>query len=407
MTPQSRVRSKILAAVAIGAAAMTLGACQSSDESSADPSSSPPAPASSEPSSSPSPSEVTATWPPAELEALTPADPVDEGEPTAYEAPEWLWDWVDDSWSTAIYSTLEFTHPDGESPGFEGVQWLYLLAPDGAAFRIADLGDAANATIVDWDPGHRKAWLHLQGFSEERDVAEVDLLTGAVDTDDFTDGAGPRRAVENESLALDILPRVVAPDGARLWVDIDPLGSGSAGAVWYDPSTGDWTASAINDVLFDIAEARHERREGDPRTPTYVHASAWMDLESQRAIYVSLDGGDLEEGEVQTYAVIDHDLATDTWVSTTIDGPDSTPHCEARGPLDAGVLVECWSNDTSIPDTAWAVDPATGEISSAPADSLPGAQHDLGDYTEDVKAQGAQPPNADDWTDVMPAPRPR
>ncbi|WP_152650191.1 hypothetical protein [Demequina aestuarii] len=400
MTGSHRRRRRDAAAVAlIAVTAMVLAACQSSDP---DPATTPPpsAPATESPAPSPSPSPSEATWPPTELDALTPADPVDEGEPTAYAAPEWLWDWVDDSWSTAIYSTLEFTHPEGKSPGFEGVQWLYLLAPDGAAFRIADLGDAANATIVDWDPGHRKAWLRLQGFSEERDVAEVDLLTGAVDTDDFTDGAGPRHSVEDESLALDFLPRAVAPDGTRLWVDIDPLLGATSGVAWYSPVTGEWESSAVNETLFDIAAARYARGTDGAVSPGYVAGSAWVSIADERAlVMVPHEGG---QGTIaRTHIVIAHDLGDDSFTRTVFAALDATSSCRPLGPNGDSILVEC----SSVDGTRWEVEPAAGSVAEVSEDVVSDGGTDLGSYTEDVKAQGTRPPNVDDWTDLMPAPQ--
>lgn len=402
MTGRPGLRLRAASAIALATAAvLALGACQA--EPTPTPTATPSATEASSPSPSPTPSESTETWPPAELDELTPADPVDEGEPTAYEAPEWLWEWVDDSWSTAICSTVAVA--DGSDPGAElsGVQWLYLVAPDGAAFRIADVGDEANATIVDWDPRHSKAWLYLQGTGESWDVAEVDLQTGDVDTGDFTDGAGPRSSVERGGLSADLLPRDVAADGTRLWMAVSPFGD-TGGVVWYEPVAGEWKPSAVNDVMFDIAQARHARGDDGERSPGSVGGSGWVSVESERAISMVADAGG-QGAAAPTYVIVDHELGDDSYIRTGFTPPESATGCQAQGPDGEEVVVMCWNRDTSVPHTGWAVDLESSDAVEVPVDPEQTPNHDLGSYTEDVKAQGTRPPNADDWTDVMPAPQ--
>ncbi|MDN4480626.1 hypothetical protein [Demequina muriae] len=399
MTGRPGLRLRAVSAVALATAAvLALGACQ--PEPTPTPTASPSATQASTPS--PSPSVSTETWPPAELDALTPADPVDEGEPTAYEAPEWLWDWVDDSWSTAIYSTVEVAESADGGPALEGVQWLYLLAPDGTAFRIADLGHDAFATIVDWDADHRQAWLHLQGWGESWDVAEVALETGDVDTEDFTDGAGPRDTVESGGLSADLLPRDVAADGTRLWIAVSPFGD-MGGTVWYEPVAGEWKPSSVNDALFDIAQARHARGDDSEHSPGPIGGSGWVSIESERAISMVADAGG-QGAAAPTYVIFDHDLGDDTYIRTGFTPPDSATGCQVHGPDGDEVVVRCWNVDTSVPDTGWAVDLDSSDAVEVPVDPEQTPNHDLGSYTEDVKTQGTQPPNADDWTDLMPAP---
>ncbi|MFW2512738.1 hypothetical protein ACNI3K_03065 [Demequina sp. SO4-13] len=328
---------------------------------------------------------------------------MDDDEPAAYEAPAWLWEWVDDSWSTAIYSTVELVTDADGAPVFEGVQWLYLLAPDGTAFRIADLGHDAFATIVDWDPDHRRAWLHLQGFGESWDVAEVALETGVVDTEDFTDGAGPRATVEGGGLSADLLPRDVAADGTRLWAAVSPFGD-TGGVAWYEPLAGEWKPSSVNDALFDITQARHARGDDGVHSPGSVSGSGWLSIESERAIYMVADAGG-QGAAAPTYVIFDHDLGDDSFIQSAFTPPGSATGCQAQGPVDEEVIVMCWNIDASVPETGWAVDLESGDAVEVPVDLEQTPNHDLGSYTEDVKAQGTQPPNADDWTDLMPAPQ--
>lgn len=399
MTGDHRPHLQITAAVVAAAASLTLAACQAGDSSPAGtPTATPPAIETTSPA--PSPSPAADTWPPTELEELSAAAPIDDGEPTVYEAPDWLADWVDDSWSTAIYSTVDVAD-DGS--GLEGVQWLYLVAPDGAAFRIADLGHDANATIVDWDPSHAKVWLYFQGMGESWNVAEVDLATGRVASDDFTDGAGPRGTVAAGELSQDLLPRAASDDGKRLWAAVSPFGD-TGGVVWYSPDTGTWEASAVNDVMFDIAAVRYARGDVSEHSPGNVHGSGWVSITHSRSIYLVEDEGG-EGSDAPAYVLIDHDLSEDAVVQAAFTPPDSASWCSVAGPKADDVLLSCSNSDMSVPDTAWVVDPDTGEASEVRPDTNADAGHDLGSYTEDMKAQGTMPPNADAWTDLMPAPQ--
>ncbi|MFW7414842.1 hypothetical protein [Demequina sp. SO4-18] len=401
-TRRERARRTAAAAVLTAMTSLALVACQGSDPEPATTPTPAPTPAETQsPASSASPSPTT--WPPAELEATPRAAPVDDGEPAAYEAPAWLWEWVDDSWSTAIYSTVELVNDADGAPAFEGVQWLYLLAPDGAAFRIADLGNDANATIVDWDPSHAKAWLYFQGFGESWAVAEADLETGRLDAGDFTDGAGPRGTVAGGGLSQDVLPRDAAPDGTRLWSAVSPFG-GVGGTVWYSPHTGTWEPSAVNDVMFDIAEERYDRGDDGPQDPGSVSGSGWVSVTDERALYMVADEGG-QGADAPNYVVIDHDLAEDSLVQAGFSPPASASGCDVRGPDGDDAILACWNHDTSVADTWWVVDLDTGTATEVPVDSIQVPRHDLGSYTEDVKTTGTMPPNADAWTDVMPAPR--
>ena len=383
---------------------LLLGACTSEPEA-APVASDPPAPSVSPTTSlspSPSPAPSDETWPPAAFDEQSPLEPVAEGEPLAYAPFDGLLDWVDDEWSTAIFSTVDFVDDPDSGPLLEGVQHLYLVAPDGTAFRVTDLGSDAFGTIVDWDPARAKAWVHLQGWGESWSVVEVDLATGEIDDGDFTEGEGPRATAADLGLSQDILPVMVDDAGARLWVAIDPFG-GFGGASWYDPTSGEWRGERVNDAMLDIVEARHERGDDGPHSPGPVGGSGWLDVRLGRYLVMIADEGPIEVGTESTYALFDVDLDTGDVETATFEAPLDVPGCGISGVWKGDPLVTCSDWWTESADALFTVDVASGAVAPVSEDTTSDRAMDLGSYTEDVKA-GDVPPGAEAWTDLMPAP---
>lgn len=187
---------------------------------------------SAEPTTSPEPSpSVTsspvieaATW--AELsDTQRPAWVTDQDSrlPAAREMQDWVWDYVDDTWTVQVHriehSELWVTDVWEEGEDFVGPQNLYLEAPDGELILLYELRRDMTVDVLAVDMDARLAWTNRYAVGDGWYVVQVNLLTGAA-TESWGAGAVPDdRRTEWGVVDVDALGML--RDGRELWFVAD------------------------------------------------------------------------------------------------------------------------------------------------------------------------------------------
>lgn len=187
---------------------------------------------SAEPSTSPEPSpSVTsspvveaATW--AELsDTQRPAWVTDQDSrlPAAREMQDWVWDYVDDTWTVQVHrltrADVGITGLWREGEDFVGPQNLYLEAPDGELILLYELRRDLWVDVLTVDMDARLAWTGRQQGWDSGLVVQVDLVTGE-STESWGSGVVP----ENHRFDLgvgQVGPLTTLEDGREVWFAYD------------------------------------------------------------------------------------------------------------------------------------------------------------------------------------------
>lgn len=235
----------------------------------------------------------------------------DEIQPPYRQAPPWLWDLVDETWSLEVVRVGE-----GDNyTWFSDYQGFYLISPTDDRFKIANLETTSADEVVHWDPERLVAWVVRVDRFEMDQVVEYDLPTGRVTTDFAGNIFNAANVVRGGVANLDFHAEL--EDGRELWVTHSPQDY-VTGVVWRE---GDrWRGSLISDQI---------RRMAQQELGTDNGVDGWFDPEGQRAIYhgVYLDP---DTGTVAEQMWVRHDLRSDT-VDTSAVVPTPNDDCVPVG----------------------------------------------------------------------------
>lgn len=265
----------------------------------------------------------------------------DDREPDARVMAEWVWEYVDDDWSTEVVRV-------GEGDGItylNDIQVVLLVAPDEERFWIESIRRDYNIDVVHWDAQLALAWLVRDGRPDLAQVVEFDLRNGT------TNEGWAGSAAPNANTVSGGVGGVVyvgdQPDGLELWAASDESGF-TTGVMWRS-AANDVDGSVINS---EIARLRLEGFSEDEGV------DAWLDPDSMTAVYRATFRID---GTVTEDRWIIHDLSDDDFDYVTPqvpDGADCTPAgtVTSEGQFDGDRIVAlCRSGGTG---TTVRIDPS-------------------------------------------------
>lgn len=213
-------------------------------------------------------------------------------EPQARDMAEWVWDYVDDTWSLEVFREInnEFDMPD--PPVENPIQTLFLVAPDGDRFRLFDLRTDIPIVVEHFSPSDHLAFL-LRGFYEDSQTVQLDLVSGTVSETWAADGF-PADDTSHRA-GWFVFYEGTLGDGREVWT-----GQGYAiptEGVFFRTPFGGVTPSAISPVLSGLGE------DG--------YGCIGIDADDEVAIYTANHYA--WETDTWTASWIVHDLAADTW----------------------------------------------------------------------------------------------
>ena len=228
--------------------------------------------ASATPSASPSASHDWSTVAAGDLPpAFADADP---HQPASRQMQDWVWNYVDDSWTVASYGSGTMADGVGAGPnpldwGLTGTRGIYLVAPDNTLFHLLDVAQDLTSTSIAKDelgamsppwatrfwPEARTAVVGLCYWADNCQEARLNLVTGQVTTDFLGDawasimGAG-HQATIGTPLKQGFVYGVNFVEHRANGVDVWSVGSfeGLRGFFWGEPD-GSFRASSINTVV--------------------------------------------------------------------------------------------------------------------------------------------------------------
>jgi len=203
--------------------------------------------------------------------AFAEADP---HQPASRQMQDWVWDYVDDSWTVANYlsGTRPSPYASGPNPptgGGTGTRVMYLLAPDSTLFHLLDVAQDLTSTSIAKDefasigllwvnrfwPASRTAVVTLCYGGEMCQAARLNLVTGQVTTDFLGDawasimGAGHQATIgtpleQGFVSGVDFVEH--RANGVDAWT-VTNVG-GIRGVFWGE-ADGSFRASSINTVV--------------------------------------------------------------------------------------------------------------------------------------------------------------
>jgi len=233
---------------------------------------------SSTPSASVTPSPTAAATPTHDWSTVAAGDlpPIfgstDSHQPESREMRDWVWNYVDDSWTVASYGSGTAPDPYSANPldwGGTETRVIYLVAPDNTLFHLLDVAQDLTSTSIAKDelgamsppwvtrfwPAARTAVIGLCYWNDYCQEARLNLVTGEVTTDFLGDawasimGAG-HQATIGTPLKQGFVYGVNFVEHRANGVDVWSVGSfeGLRGFFWSEPD-GSFRASSINTVV--------------------------------------------------------------------------------------------------------------------------------------------------------------
>jgi len=265
--------------------------------------------ASASPSASATPT-APASWAdvdPADLPAPV-ADP-HPGEPPSHTWDPWIWPYVDASWDVDIWCQPNPAAAAEDFPVSDAClfQALYLVAPDGARFRLyslrTDVGLGIEAKALD----EHVVWI-VRYFYEAAQTVQFDLLTGTA-SETWADAGFSNVSPTQNANGWFVFYEGTLADGRMLW---EGSGYGEPlNGVFFRAPGGAITPSAISPSLgggYDFA-------------PDCVG----VDTDVNLAIYTGYSYVSGQPVANWPARLLVHDLTTDTWNELTRLGPYGTP----------------------------------------------------------------------------------
>jgi hypothetical protein len=212
---------------------------------------------------------------------------------------DWVWDYVDDSWSLEIVREIDNQYDPEPVPVVDPFQTLFLVSPDGDYLRLFELRIDIYVGVMHFSPSERLAFL-IRYFYEDSQVVQFDLVSGVVNETWAASGF----PTEDTSHAAGWFVQYEAtlPDGREVW---DGFGYGTPieGVIFRTPGGG-VVPSAIGPTL--------RTADGDG------FFCMGIDVEDATAVYSAQNYA--WETETWTASFIVHDLVADTWTQVDRDG---------------------------------------------------------------------------------------
>jgi len=262
--------------------------------------------------------------PDADLPPLLPADADLAVE--AREMADWVWEYVDDTWELTVEAT------PAQSKVRSGT--LFLIAPDGDAFRLHEFGFNFGGSVEHWDPALKIAWIH-RSHRDDFDVVQIDLTTG-----EYALEWGPPGGALAADGALWRSSYVGAEsNGREVWITYGYFSMGVTSVFFRNPD-GSFAASASVAWLADKELAWSQST-----------VAAWIDLDRSVAIYRLREEG--FEGKARGLDItwFEHNLVTDVLTPIFPQTP-SHSYCTSLSPAgapeqfdDGAPVMDCQDED--------------------------------------------------------------
>lgn len=225
----------------------------------------------------------------------------DPREPHAREMQDWVWDYVDDSWSLEIVREINGDVDQPDPLVVDPIQTLFLVAPDGDYLRLYDLRVDIPVLVQHFSAVDRLGFLTRVFYAEDLQTVQFNLLTG-----DASETWAASAFAADDTSHRDgwfVLYEATLSDGREVWTG-SGYGYPITGVFFRTPGEG-ITASGVAAAL----RAAQGGGNGDE--------GFWclgIDVEDATAVYSATNYA--WETEVWRSSFLVHDLAADTWSQT-------------------------------------------------------------------------------------------